>query len=820
MKIIIIGGVAGGMSAAARLRRLSETAEITVYERGGYVSFANCGLPYYIGGEITERENLLVQTPESFSARFNVSVKINTEAISIDRKKKEIKARQAGTNEEFVQKYDKLILSPGAAPLKPPIPGIDNGRIFTLRNMEDTDRIHAFIRDNAPKKAVVVGGGYIGLEMAENLKRRGIFVTVVEALPQVMGILDFELAAQIHGHLKQKGVELYLGDPIKSFADDAGMVKAVLSSGKEISADFVMLSIGVKPEIKLAVEAGIDRGKYGISVNEYLQTSDADIYAIGDAVETVNPVSGAKGFIPLAGPANKHGRIAADNITEGNKVKYRGTISAGVLKIFDMTAAAAGLNSRQLDILKIPHESVIIHPNNHAGYYPGASQLSIKMVFAPDTGRILGMQAVGFEGVEKRIDAVSAFIQKGGTVYDLAEFEHCYAPPFSSAKDPLNMAGFTAENIIKGRVKQISCDELAKNEKDYFILDVRENDETGLGMIPGAVHIPLNDLRRRIKEVPKNKKSAVYCRLGIRGYIAARILMNNGYNEVYNISGGYITYAAITGRQTNENLFDEKYEMGTQKRAVSGDKKEGAAKIVAVNACGLQCPGPVMKLKTEMEKLSPGDRLEIKASDAGFYNDVGSWARTTGNSVLSLESEKGVITAVVEKGSGIRASGSAAAPQEKDKTMVVFSGDMDKIIASFIIANGALSMGKRVTMFFTFWGLNALKKQKTPGGLKKNLIEKAFGFMLPRGSRKLKLSNMNMAGMGPVMIRAIMKKHNISSPEELIESAVKNGAKIVACQMTMDLMGIKKEELIDGVQIGGVASFLEASDESNATLFI
>ncbi|HDT14955.1 MAG TPA: pyridine nucleotide-disulfide oxidoreductase, partial [Firmicutes bacterium] len=395
-----------------------------------------------------------------------------------------------------------------------------------------------------------------------------------------------------------------------------------------------------------------------------------------------------------------------------------------------------------------------------------------------------------------------------------------YAPPFSSAKDPLNMAGFIAENIIKGMVKQVSCKELAGKEEEYFILDVREDDEAALGTIPGAVHIPLNNLRKRMKEVPKDKKTAVYCRLGLRGYIGARILMNSGYENVYNLSGGYITYAAITGRQANENVFDEKYEMGTSKKEDSSAGKTSGARFVKVDACGLQCPGPIMKLKTEMDKITPGDRLEIKATDQGFYSDVSSWARTMGHNILGLESDKGVISAVIEKTGGKSEEDSEKPAGSHDKTMVVFSGDMDKIIASFIIANGALSMGRQVTMFFTFWGLNALKKSKAPGGLKKNIIEKAFGFMLPRGSKKLKLSNMNMAGMGPVMIRGIMKKHRISSPEELIESAIKGGAKIVACQMTMDLMGIKKEELIDGVQIGGVASFLESSDSSDATLFI
>jgi len=818
MKIVIVGGVAGGMSAAARLRRLSETAEITVFEKGGYVSFANCGLPYYIGGEITERQNLLLQTPESFKDRFNVNVRVNSEVLSVDTKAKEVRVKDLKTGNEYAEKYDKLLLSPGAEPVKPPIPGIDSKKIFTLRNMEDTDKIYNYIRDNNPKKAVVVGGGYIGLEIAENLKHKGMFVTIVEALPQVMGLLDFELAAMLHQHIKQKGIELYLNDGVKAFAEANNKIKTSLNSGKEIESDFVMFSIGVKPDVTLAKQAGLAIGARGITVNEYMQTSDPDIYAVGDAIETVNPVSGKKAAIALAGPANKQGRFVAENLLEGNKIKYRGTIGTGVIKVFDMTSASTGLNSRALDADKIHYESVVIHPNNHAGYYPGGTQMSLKMMFSPSDGKIFGVQAVGYEGVEKRIDVAAAFIQKNGTVEDLLNFEHCYAPPFSSAKDPINMAGFIAENIIKGRVKQTTCTELINNNSSWFILDVREKEETALGMIPNAVHIPLNELRKRLKDVPKDKKTAVYCRVGLRGYLACRILAQNGFNNVYNVSGGYITYSAITGKQGNENIFDEKQEMGSVKPQ---DRREEAipSRIISVNACGLQCPGPIMKLKTEIDAIRPGDRLEIKATDPGFYNDVGAWARSTGNKIFSLESDKGVISAVIEK-SGEKTEVKSNMPSSHDKTMIVFSGDMDKIIASFIIANGALAMGRKMTMFFTFWGLNALKKSKEPKGLKKNIIEKAFGFMLPRGSKKLSLSKMNMAGMGPVMIRDIMKKHNISSVEELIKFAIDSGAKIVACQMTMDLMGIKKEELIDGVEIGGVASMLESSDGSDATLFI
>ncbi|MCE5299642.1 MAG: FAD-dependent oxidoreductase [Spirochaetia bacterium] len=820
MKVLIVGGVAGGMSAAARLRRLSENMEITVVERGGYVSFANCGLPYYIGGEITERNNLLLQTPESFNARFNVNVRINTEAIYIDRVKKEVKTRNLKTGLEFVEKYDKLILSPGAEPLKPAIPGIDNHGIFTLRNMEDADRIYAHIRDNSPKKAVVVGGGYIGLETAENLKRRGIFVTVIEALPQVMGFLDPELAAIVHQHLKQKGIELYLGDGVRAFSDNSGIVKVTLASGREINADFVIFSIGVRPDTKLAAQAGLKLGTRGIAVDEYMQTSDPDIYAVGDAVESVNPLLGKSFNLPLAGPANKQGRIAADNIAEGNKVKYRGTLGTGILKIFDLTAASTGLNESRLSDEKIEHLSVLLHPGNHAGYYPGATQMSLKVIFSPRDGRILGAQAVGYEGVDKRIDVISMLMQKSGTVDDLVNFEHCYAPPFSSAKDPLNMAGFIAENVLKGRAKQVTAVQVINNPGQYVFLDVREKDEVELGMIPGALNIPLNSLRAEASRLPKDKKIAVYCRVGLRGYLASRVLENLGFTNVYNLSGGYVTYSALAGKQGNEGIFNEKAEMGMHKPQEVRAVPPGPAKILAINACGLQCPGPIMKLKSEIDSLRPGDRVEISATDPGFYSDISAWARTTGNNMLSLESDKGVIKAVVEKAAIAADTGKGMVKGGNDKTIIVFSGDLDKLIASFIIANGALAMGRRVTMFFTFWGLNALKRPKQPNGLKKNIIEKAFGFMLPRGSKKMGLSRLNMAGIGPVMIRNIMKQHNISSVEELIASAQSSGVRLVGCQMTMDLLGIKKEELIDGVEIGGVATMLESAEASDSNLFI
>lgn len=817
MKILIIGGVAGGMSAAARLRRLSEKAEITVIERSEYISYANCGLPYYIGGKIKDRNNLFVQTKDSFEKRFNIKIYNNCEAIEIDRKQKQVKIKNLKNNELFTIKYDKLILSPGAEPIKTDsIKGVADHRIFKIRNVEDTDKIYNFILETQPKKAVVIGGGYIGLEIAENLKNRDIFVTIIEALPQVMSSLDFEMASIIHQHLRQKGIELYLNDSVDSIEKENNKLKINLKSKKIIYCDFIIMAIGVKPETKLATEANLELGEKGIKVNEFLQTSDPDIYAIGDAIEVRNPLINKNVYIPLAGPANKQGRIVADNIISGNKEKYPGTKGTGILKVFDLTVASTGLNEKYLLSNKIKYNTVLIHTNDHAGYYPDPVRISLKLLFCPETGKIYGLQAVGFNGIDKRVDVVSAFIQKQGTIYDLKNFEQCYAPPFSSAKDPLNMLGFIAENIMKGLVKQITYKELDEfNEEEIFILDVRNKEETLSGIIKNAKNIPLNDLRERLDELPKNKKIIIYCAVGLRGYLACRILLQNGFDEVYNLSGGYTTYSIVN--QSNEKMadFDEFQIAGvsTNLKLTPDVKKE-----ISVDACGLQCPGPILKLKAEIDKVNYGDIIEIKASDPGFYNDIMAWARTTGNKLLNIESNKGIITAIIEKQK--KESMEPAKSLSNDKTIIVFSSDLDRVIASFIIANGAASMGRKVTMFFTFWGLSVLKKENKLKKLKKNFIEKMFEFMLPRGSKKLSLSKMNMAGFGPKIIRYIMSKHNIDSLEELIKNAIDQGVRLVACQMTMDLLGIKKEELIDGVEIGGVASYLEAAEKSDTNLFI
>ena len=813
-KVLIIGGVAGGASAAARLRRLDENAEIILFERGNYISFANCGLPYYIGDVIKDRNKLLVQTAEGIKRRFNIDVRVNSEVVKILKETKEIEVKSDART--YKESYDYLILSPGAKPLVPDIPGIGNECIFTLRNMQDVDKIKSFITEKNPEKAAVIGGGYIGIEMAENLRNIGLDVTLVEAAPQILGIFDMEMARILEKQMVEKGIGIINNDAVEKFEDEKD-IKVILKSGRVINCDLAILAIGVKPENKLAKDAGLTIGdKGGIKVDEYMRTSDPFIYAVGDAVEVDDFITGEKALIPLAGPANKQGRIAADNIC-GRNISYRSTIGTSILKIFGLTAAAAGKNERILRSMGIPYLKSYTHSSSHAGYYPGAFPMSIKLIFTPDDGKILGAQVIGKDGVDKRVDVLSVAIRHNLTVYDLEELELAYAPPYSSAKDPVNMAGFVASNILKGDMKAVYFDEVDNLDRNKnFILDVRTPLEFDAGHIKDAVNIPVDVLRGKISDVPKDKKIIVYCKVGLRGYIACRILMQNGF-DAYNLSGGYDTYSAakITGNG------DIKANDEMTRFEVKDEDKFGNAVTVKIDACGLQCPGPIMKVYNKIGTVKEGDILEVHVTDPAFKNDIKSWCERTGNKLLGVDETCCDYTAYIKKGtkSNVEVPSVVNSDANQGKTIVVFSGDLDKAIASFIIANGAAAMGRKVTMFFTFWGLNLLRKDN-PLNVKKTFVEKIFGIMMPRGSKKLGLSKMNMFGMGSRMIRGIMKKKNITSLEDLIENAKNNGVKLMACSMSMDVMGIKKEELIDGIEIGGVATYLGDAEQSNVNLFI
>lgn len=540
-KILIVGGVAGGASTAARLRRMDEEAEIVLFERGEYISFANCGLPYYVGDIIKDREALLVQTPQGMSRRFNIDVRVNSEVIHIDSYKKQVEVLDHVTGITYNESYDRLVLSPGANPIKPSIPGIDRENVFVVRNIPDTFRITNYIQRYSPKKAAVIGGGFIGLEMAENLMLKGLDVSLIEMANQVMPPIDYDMAAFVHPYMKQKGIRLYLSDGAQEIKHNNNKTIIKLRSGEQVEADLIVLAIGVKPDVTLAKDAALEIGPTGgIRVDKYLRTSDPDIYAIGDAVEVMDFVNGHPTVIPLAGPANKQGRIVANNIC-GIEDAYDGTQGTSIVKLFDMVIASTGNNEKILKKYDIPYIRSYTHSPSHAGYYPGAGLVSIKLLFRSDDGRILGAQIIGSDGVDKRIDVLSTAIRAGLTVYDLEELELAYAPPFSSAKDPVNMAGYVAANILKGDHPVIYWDEIDDLTDEQVIVDVRTGAEYGQGAIPGAWNIPLDTLRDRIDELPRDKEIIIYCRVGLRGYLAARILMQNGF-KVRNLSGGYITY--------------------------------------------------------------------------------------------------------------------------------------------------------------------------------------------------------------------------------------------------------------------------------------
>ncbi len=813
-KIVIIGGVAGGASAATRLRRLDEQAQITIIEKGEYISYANCGLPYHIGNVIKERTSLLLLTPQVMKQKYNIDVFIKQEVMSIDRLNKTVTVRRAD-NSEYQLEYDKLIISTGSSPLKPPIPGIDSKRVMTLWTVPDTDKIKAYISDKNVKSAVVVGGGFIGLEMAENLKAIGLKVTIVEMLNQVMTPLDYEMAQLIHENIEQSGIRLILNNGVSSFTEKGTGVTVCLKDGEELYADLVLLSIGVRPNSDLGKAAGLSlNAKGGIVIDEHMKTEDDDIYAVGDVIEVEDFIDKTKTMIPLAGPANKQGRIAADNIA-GIDSSYAGTQGTSIVRIFDLIAANTGYNEKYMQkkgfVKGEDYETLIITQNSHAGYYPGALPLTLKLIFSKDGLKIFGAQIVGRDGVDKRIDTISTAIRLNATVFDLKNLEFAYAPPFSSAKDPVNMAGFVAENIIKKLVTFSQWDSIEKNP-DMIILDIREEAERMAFTFPNTVNIPLGQLRNRIEELDKDKHILIFCTIGVRSYNASRLLTEKGFTKVSVYPAGTRFYMST---HYKEFQMEDHASYFVSDSGRQGDDKAIAS--ISLDCSGLQCPGPIMKVFETIKTMAPGQMLEVTASDPGFSRDISAWCRRTGNTLVSNNKVGSTYVAVVKKGGA-----SIAVPDQignDGKTIIVFDGDLDKVIASFIIANGAAAMGRRVTMFFTFWGLNVLRKAKKQK-VKKTFLETMFGAMMPRGISKLKLSKMNMGGMGTSLMKKIMKDKNVDSLEDLVKKAMKAGVRIVACTMSMDVMGIKEEELIEGVELGGVGAYLADAEESNVNLFI
>lgn len=651
-KVIIIGGVAGGASTAARLRRLDETAEIIMFEKGKYISFANCGLPYYIGDVINEREMLIVQTPENMKKRFNIDVRVSCEVTKINKHNKTVEVFDSLNDKRYTESYDYLVISTGAVPFKPKIDGIDSEMVFSLRDIPDTDRIKDFITTRRPKRALIVGAGFIGLEMAENLSDMGLEVTLVELSDHVIGALDYDIAAFVHQHLKSKGVKLFLNNAVTGFRSFGTVINAELSRGLTLETDMVIMGIGVRPEIKLAAEAGIKLGKKGgISVNEHMQTYDPNIFAVGDVAEVRDFIyegtvphdlseranEHVSVLIPLAGPANKQGRIAADNIC-GRSSKYKGTQGTSIVKVFDLTVAVTGNNEKQLIKNEIDFEKSITHSPSHAGYYPGAKTMTIKMLFAKADGRIHGAQIVGIDGVDKRIDVIATAIRARMTVYDLEELELAYAPPFSSAKDPVNIAGFVASNILKGDVSIFHWDEVQNLDRSrVHIVDVRTKAEYSLGTIDGAKNIPVDEIRDRLAELKDGKDVYILCQAGLRGYIATRILIQKGFKNVRNLSGGYLVYHMSMQDVLTNNVENEAKAFAVGDNADNSEATEcGKPKIYKLDVCDLPFSEIMSKVNSYYQKLESGDLFDVISTLPELRKSIQDWCDSTGCKLISV----------------------------------------------------------------------------------------------------------------------------------------------------------------------------------------
>ncbi len=808
MKTIIIGGVAGGASAAARLRRLDEKAEIVLLERGPHISYANCGLPYHLGKIIPERNWLLVMTPAAFRARFNVDVRVNHEVTAIDRAKKRVKVLDRRTGAESEERYDKLVIATGSSPVELKLPGIDLPEVLPLWTLEDMDRIAKKL-DAGAKSAIVVGGGFVGMELAESLRHRGLAVTLLEMGRQLLPTMDEEMSSLLAEELRLAGIVVELGATVSAFAPAEGGVKATVKDGRSWSADVVALCVGVKPNSGLAKAAGLETGPRGYIVTDaQMRTSDPDIFAAGDVVSVIDPVFGQAAAVPLAGPANRQGRIVADNIA-GRASEYGGTFGASVVKVGKLTAASCGHTEARLKAMGKPYRKIYLHPGSHAGYYPGAKTLHLKLLFGGD-GKIYGGQVIGGEGADKRADVLAVAMRAGMTVRQLAELELCYAPPFSSAKDPMNLAGMIATNVLDGDTTVAHADALPEGA---LLLDVREPAEAAQGTLKGSVNIPLHQLRARVFELPKDRKIVVYCQQGLRGYVGERILKQLGY-DVANLSGGYLTW---------KQYQPEKWIPSDEQIAVStagndgGPKPESADEPkTVVDVRPLQCPGPVVRIKKELDGLAEGATIKVLAS-SGFAPDLASWAQSGGHKVVKLEQKGTHLEAVVRKGAAPPCTGAAAGANSG--ALVLFSNDLDKALAALIIATGMAAAGMQVSIFFTFWGLSVLRKNPGPA-VKKSLLNAMFGFMLPKGAQKLALSKMHMAGLGTAMMKHVMAGQNVASLPEMLQNARAMGVKFIACDMAMGVMGLTREELVDVDEVAGVATFIARAKESGPTLFI
>ena len=797
MKIIIVGGVAAGASAAARLRRLDEKAEIILMEKGEAISYANCGLPYRIGNVIAERGNLLVMKPEKFASWFNIEVRIKHEVTDIDTASRTVTVN--GPNGQYSESYDKLLLATGAMPAGEHFTDETHPRLMHLWTLADMDRVVRKLEQGV-KSVIVVGAGFIGLEVAENLKERGLDVTVIQRGGHVLPTLDREMAQPLAAELASLGIDVKFGCTVQDYGEKEDGLQVQLDNGETLSADMAIISTGVQPNTALAQKADLQCGPRGhIIVNDHLQTSNPDIYAAGDAVEVVDPIFGGKTAIALAGPANKQGRIAADNIAGGNSV-YKGTFGVSVVKVGGLTAGSVGLTEDRLKNMGKPFRKLYIHPSSGASYYPGAVRLDVKLLFGDD-GTIYGAQIIGRKGVDKRIDTIAQAMRDGLKALELGEIELAYAPPYSSAKDPVNFAGFVAENILTGVSDVVYPDTIPD---DAQILDVREPEEHALGAIPNAINIRLGDLRQRLDELDKNRLIVCHCQVGLRGYLAERILKQNGFKAA-NLSGGWLTW---------KMFHPDEIKIVKKPQATPSTPKTD---IQTLDVRALPCPGPVIKLKEALKNASVGQEAKILAAFS-FESDLPRWCSSNGWTIVENKRQADYFEAVIRK-EAAEPPVTTMATMPHSAAIVLFSNDFDKVMAALILANGLAASGAKVGIFFTFWGLTVLRK--TPE-IKphKNFISKMFSWMLPSGAKKLALSKMNMMGMGTALMKSVMQKQNIASLPELLQSAKAAGVKFIACEMAMNVMGITRDELIDVDEVAGVAAFAELAKNSNNTLFI
>ncbi|MXP21222.1 pyridine nucleotide-disulfide oxidoreductase [Gordonia sp. HNM0687] len=830
MKLVVVGGVAAGASVAARARRLDESAEIIVFERGHHVSFANCGLPYHVGEVIGERDRLLLQTPQSLRESLNIDVRIATEVIAIDPSAHTVSVRGVDTGTEYTETYDKLALCPGASPVRPPLPGIDHAAVEVLRRIGDMDRIKARL-DTAlakqkagrrdPVHAVVIGAGYIGLEMAENLHHRGATVDVVEMADQILPPVDRDMSIPVEQHLRGRGIRVHLSTAAAAFAPLSGeRVSVELKSGTTLPADLVVLAAGVRPDTQLATAAGLALGAHGgIAVDTHMRTSDPDIWAAGDAVETPHTVLPGCYLAPLAGPANREARVAAENIC-GRDTEYLSTQGTSIVKVFEMVAGGTGATEGQLKASGVDYQAAHVHPSGHAGYYPGTAMMHLKVLFSPDDGRLLGAQACGFDGIDKRLDLMAMAIRQQMTVFDLEHQELAYAPPFGSAKDPINMAGFVASNVLRGDLRLWYAEDFPAATEEAVLVDVRTPEEYDLWHIPGAVNVPLPTLRKTIEagEWDRAQPLRLYCAVGFRSYLAHRVLVQTGFTDVATLSGGSTTFKAV--HEKPEDVYEAMPPMESYAEAssIAAAPAEATGTLIDLDCTGLACPGPIMKLSKAMEDIGVGDEVRVTVSDPGFALDAPAWASKNGHRLVEIEPEGPGYVATMRKG-GAGVVTTPSGPVKPKTSMVVFSGELDKLLAAFIIGNGAVSMGEDVSIFFTFWGLNALRREDAPAR-DKSAMERMMSMMMPSGAGHLPLSTMNFGGAGASMIKKVMTDHGVPTLPELIASAQEGGARLIGCTMTMELLGIAEADLIDGIEFGGVATFLGEAQESGTTLFI